>query len=55
MRRGYRPSCDCQLILCAPKRTNRSEGEGSPAGAIWVSGMSEASAANPGEGAELCD
>ena len=29
--------------------------EGSSAGAMWVSGMSGASAANPDEGAEQCE
>jgi len=43
------------LTLRPPKRTNLSDSEGSSAGAMWVSGMSEASAANPDEGAEQCE
>jgi len=43
------------LTLRPPIRANLSDSEGSPAGAMWVSGMSEASAANPDEGAEQCE
>jgi len=43
------------LTLRPPKRTNLSVSEGSSAGAMWVSGMSEASVANPDEGAEQCE
>jgi len=43
------------LTLRPPKRTNLSDSEGSSAGAMWVSEMSEASVANPDEGAEPCE
>jgi len=43
------------LTLRPPKRTNLSASEGSSAGAMWVSEMSEASVANPNEGAEQCE
>jgi len=43
------------LTLRPPKRANLSDSEGSPAGAMWVSVMSEASVANPDEGAEQCE
>ena len=43
------------LTLRPPKRTNLSDSEGSSAGAMWVSGMSEASVANPDERAEPCE
>jgi len=41
--------------LRSPIRTNLSVSEGSSASAMWVSGMSEASVANPDEGAEQCE
>ncbi|HUW45475.1 MAG TPA: hypothetical protein VMW50_06735, partial [Dehalococcoidia bacterium] len=41
---------------CARRKERiRAEGEDTPARAMWVSGMSEASAANPDEGAEPCE
>jgi len=52
---GLAPNVFQLLTLRPPKRTNLSNSEGSSAGAMWVSGMSEASEANPDEGAEPCE
>ena len=52
---GLAPNVFQLLTLRPPKRTNLSVSEGSSAGAMWVSGMSEASGANPDEGAEQCE
>jgi len=53
--RAISPNVFQLLTLRPPKRTNLSVSEGSSAGAMWVSGMSEASVANPDEGAEQCE
>jgi len=54
-RERFSPNVFQLLTLRPPKRTNLSESEGSSAGEMWVSGTSEASAANPDEGAEPCE
>ena len=46
------PNVPVQYVAGADK-SEPERSEGSPAPAMWVSGMSEASVANPDEGAEL--